>query len=116
MAHSNKTPVNSDNAYLFAIKTMQTSPKQDETAPSLIRFPSRFPIKIIGVSGDGLVDAVTATARRFDPAFDPRTVELRPSKSGSYLGLTIYVTATSKAQLDALYQVLSTHPAVRVVL
>ena len=36
--------------------------------------------------------------------------------SNNYLGLTLTVTATSRAQLDALYQALTSHPMVKVVL
>ena len=83
---------------------------------SLIEYPSAFPIKVMGAQVDGFVEAVVAVARRFDPAFDEATVELRPSKAGNYLGITITVTATSRAQLDELYRTLSTHPMVKVVL
>jgi putative lipoic acid-binding regulatory protein len=55
-------------------------------------------------------------ARQFDPAFDASTVELRDSKAGKYLGITITVTATSREQLDELYRTLSSHPMVKVVL
>ena len=55
-------------------------------------------------------------ARRFDPSFDPASVELRPSKGDKYLGVTITITATSREQLDELYRTLSTHPMVKVVL
>lgn len=83
---------------------------------SLIEYPSAFPIKVMGAQVEGFVEAVVAVARRFDPAFDAATVELRPSSGGKYLGVTITVTATSREQLDALYRTLSTHPMVRVVL
>ncbi len=48
--------------------------------------------------------------------FDPSTIELRESKGGKYLGITITITATSREQLDELYRTLSTHPMVKVVL
>ena len=51
-----------------------------------------------------------------DPAFDASTIELRESKGGNYLGVTITITATSREQLDELYRTLSTHPMVKVVL
>ena len=70
----------------------------------------------MGLQADGLVHAVTSIARAFDPVFDASTVELRPSKGGKYLGITITVTATSREQLDELYRTLSTHPMVKVVL
>jgi len=84
--------------------------------PSLIDYPSAFPIKVMGAAVEGFEDAVIAVARRFDPTFDAATLERRPSKGGKYLGLTITVTATSREQLDELYRTLSTHPMVRVVL
>jgi uncharacterized protein len=83
---------------------------------SLIEYPSAFPIKVMGAHVDGFVDAVVAIAQRFDPGFDAATVELRPSKAGNYLGITVTVTATSREQLDELYRTLSTHPMVKVVL
>jgi hypothetical protein len=85
-------------------------------ADSLIEYPSRFPIKVMGLKVDGLVHAVTTIAHAFDPQFDARTVELRESKGGKYLGVTITVTATSREQLDEIYRTLSTHPMVKVVL
>ena len=83
---------------------------------SLIEYPSRFPIKVMGPKADGFVEAVTRIARQFDPAFDASTVELRDSSAGNYLGITITITATSREQLDELYRTLSTHPMVKVVL
>jgi putative lipoic acid-binding regulatory protein len=44
------------------------------------------------------------------------TIELRESKGGKYLGVTVTITATSREQLDELYRTLSTHPMVKVVL
>lgn len=83
---------------------------------SLIEYPSQFPIKVMGLNVEGLVAAITHIARSADPAFDASTIELRESKGGKYLGVTITVTATSRQQLDALYQSLSDHPMVKVVL
>ena len=83
---------------------------------SLIEYPSRFPIKVMGANVDGFVHAVTMIARQFDPAFDAASVELRDSKAGNYLGVTITVTVVSREQLDELYRTLSTHPMVKVVL
>jgi uncharacterized protein len=83
---------------------------------SLIEYPSAFPIKVMGENVDGFTEAVLHVARRFDPAYDPATLEVRPSSGGRYLGLTLTVTATSREQLDELYRTLSTHPMVKVVL
>ena len=95
------------------------TPKLSQVIPpeqSLIEYPLQFPIKVMGAKVDGLVHAITLIAMQFDPAFDATTVELRESKGGKYLGVTITITATSRAQLDELYRTLSTHPMVKVVL
>lgn len=84
--------------------------------PSLINYPCAFPIKVMGAHVEGFVDAIVHVARQFDPAFDPATVQTRPSRAGNYLGITITITATSREQLDELYRTLSSHPMVRVVL
>ena len=86
------------------------------TNESLIVYPSQFPIKVMGTRVDGFVHAVTTIALQFDPSFDASTIELRESKGGKYLGVTITVTATSREQLDELYRTLSRHPMVKVVL
>jgi len=92
------------------------APPQDPRKESLIRYPSSFPIKVMGPKVDGFVNAITRIARQFDPGFDASTVELRDSSAGKYLGITITITATSREQLDELYRTLSTHPMVKVVL
>jgi putative lipoic acid-binding regulatory protein len=95
---------------------MSTQMQEIPAAQSLIDYPCRFPIKVMGENADGFVHAVTGIARRFDPAFDAAAIELRPSSGARYLGVTITVNATSRAQLDELYRTLSTHPMVKVVL
>jgi putative lipoic acid-binding regulatory protein len=99
--------------------TISSSPPPHSLDPrkdSLIEYPSRFPIKVMGAKADGFVNAVTQIARQFDPSFDASTVELRDSSAGNYLGITITVTATSREQLDDLYRALTSHPMVKVVL
>jgi putative lipoic acid-binding regulatory protein len=87
-------------------------PRQD----TLIAYPSVFPIKVMGVMVDGFAEAMCQVALQFDPGFDPATIELRPSKGGNYLGVTLNITATSREQLDDLYRALTSHPLVKIVL
>ena len=91
-------------------------PDTDPRKDSLIEYPSRFPIKVMGANVEGFVHAVTALAQRFDPSFDAATIESRNSSAGKYLGVTITITATSRAQLDDLYRALTAHPLVKIVL
>lgn len=92
--------------------TPSTDPRKD----SLIEYPSRFPIKVMGLKADGFVHTITELARRFDPDFDAASIELRESSGGKYLGVTITITATSREQLDDLYRALSGHPMVKMAL
>ena len=88
----------------------------DPRKDSLIEYPCRFPSKVMGAMVDGFADALAEVAREFDPDFDAATMELRPSKGGNYLGVTITITATSREQLDGLYLRLTGHPMVKIVL
>lgn len=96
--------------------THSTSATPDPRKDSLIEYPSRFPIKVMGAKAPGFVEAIVALAHRHDPQFDEATVELRDSRAGNYQGVTITITATSREQLDDLYRALTGHPLVKVVL
>jgi putative lipoic acid-binding regulatory protein len=96
--------------------TSPSIPPENIGTESLIEYPSLFPIKVMGLKAEGLIDAVRVIAEQFDPTFDVANIELRESSGGKYLGVTITVTATSRVQLDDLYRTLSSHPMVKVVL
>ena len=83
---------------------------------SLIEYPCAFPIKVMGQANDNLATTVLEIVCRHDPDFDGASMEMRASSGGKYVSLTCTVTATSRAQLDALYRELSGHPLVKVVL
>ena len=90
--------------------------QQAQTRQTLIEYPCDFPIKVMGSNVDGFAAAIALVVVQFDPGFDASTIEVRPSKGGNYLGLTITVRATSRPQLDELYRTLTTHPMVKMVL
>jgi uncharacterized protein len=98
-----------------AALTDNASAPQD-AIDSLITYPCLFPIKVMGAKVDGFLEAMVEVCRSFDPELNSSTIEQRPSKSGNYLGLTLNVNTTSRAQLDALYRALSTHSMVKIVL
>jgi putative lipoic acid-binding regulatory protein len=83
---------------------------------SLIEYPCDFPIKILGHMQDGFAQAVLDVVRRHAPEFDAASVEMKTSKKGKYLSMTCQIRATSREQLDALYQELCDHPMVVMVL
>ena len=71
---------------------------------SLIDYPCDFPIKVMGKAQQGFAQAVTEIVLRHDPDFQVASMEMRSSKAARYLSLTCTVRATSRQQLDALYQ------------
>jgi len=81
-----------------------------------LAFPTPFPIKVMGRREGGFAQGVLQIVLRHAPDFEPASMEMRPSRQGRYLSLTVTVNATSREQLDALYQDLCDHPAVVMVL
>jgi len=88
----------------------------DARKESLIEYPSRFPIKVMGANVAELVPGLIEVTKQFDADFEGASVELRPSRAGKYLGVTLTINATSREQLDDLYRALTSHPLVKVVL
>ncbi|HYR05492.1 MAG TPA: DUF493 domain-containing protein [Gallionella sp.] len=83
---------------------------------SLLEYPSDFPIKIFGLQQAGFAQAVLEVVNRHDPEFTAATMEMRASRNARYLSLTCTIRATSREQLDALYQELCDHPSIVMVL
>jgi hypothetical protein len=87
-----------------------------EDRPSLLAYPCEFPMKIMGRREGGFAQGVMEIVLRHAPDFQPASMEMRPSRHGKYLSLTVVINARSREQLDALYQDLCDHPAVVMVL
>lgn len=83
---------------------------------SLIEYPSDFPIKVFGQSQQGFIQAVTEVILLHDSDFSASSIEMRNSKNARYVSLTCTVRATSREQLDAIYQALCDHPLVVMAL
>ncbi|TXT25111.1 MAG: hypothetical protein FD134_1187 [Gallionellaceae bacterium] len=83
---------------------------------SLIEYPCDFPIKVMGLSRQGFAQAVAEVVVRHDPEFSTASMQMRSSSGARYVSLTCTVRATSREQLDALYQELCDHPMVVMVL
>ena len=83
---------------------------------SLLSYPCPFPLKVMGRKQHGFAQQVMEIVKKHAPDYDAATMEMRPSRQGTYLSLTVTINATSREQLDALYQELCDHPAVVMVL
>jgi putative lipoic acid-binding regulatory protein len=87
-----------------------------ESGQSLLDFPTSFPIKIMGRREGGFAQSVMEIVLKHAPDFQPATMEMRPSRQGKYISLTVTIEARSREQLDALYRELCDHPGVVMVL
>jgi len=94
---------------------MNELPEKELTA-SLIEYPCEFPLKIFGLQQPGFAQAVLEVVTKHDPGFTAASIEMRASKNARYLSLTCTIQATSREQLDALYQELCDHPSIVMVL
>lgn len=82
---------------------------------TLLEFPCPFAIKAMGKNNLEFDLLVIEIVRRHVPE-DEKAVTSRPSKDGNYLAVTVLIEATSKQQLDAIYQDLTDHPQVLMAL
>jgi putative lipoic acid-binding regulatory protein len=83
---------------------------------SLLKFPAKFPVKIMGKDEPGFHDAVAEILARHVTAEHTLSVTKQPSKEGRFVSITVTIQAQSKAQLDALYRDLSAHQLVLMAL
>lgn len=83
---------------------------------SLIEYPCDFPLKILGNTQPGFAQAILGVVKQHAPDFDAASLTMKTSKKGKYLSVTCVIRATSREQLDALYQALCDHPMVVMVL
>lgn len=88
----------------------------DNEQQSLIEYPCDFPIKVMGRAEPDFVQTVREIVTRHDPTIDDAAIEVRSSREGSYLSVTATIRATSREQLDRVYQELCDHPRVTMVL
>ncbi len=76
----------------------------DPENESPLQFPCEFPIKAMGKNDCDLDMVVVEIVRRHVPDLTEGAVSSRASTHGKYVSVTVIVNATSRAQLDAIYQ------------
>lgn len=83
---------------------------------SLLEFPCQFAIKLMGRTSPELDVLVVEIVRRHSPDLREGAVTSRPSKAGNYTAITVMVNASSREQLDAIYQDLTASPHILMAL
>ena len=86
------------------------------TNTSLMEFPCRFPVKIIGTNSQNFIDEIKEVAIKHFPEFKDSDLTQKPSQQNNYLALTLTVMAQNQKTLDDLYQDLTKNPNVKMVL
>ena len=92
------------------------SHEQQVSEKSLIEFPCRFPIKVMAQKDERLVPRLFEIISFHDPSLLIEDFSYRESSLGNYLGVTVWVNALNKAQLNNIYLALTGEPMVKVVL
>ena len=88
----------------------------EQQPESALQFPCQFPIKAMGKTSSKLDILIVEIIQRHVQDIPEGALLSRPSKNGKYTSITITIEATSKQQLDAIYQELSDHPDVLMAL
>lgn len=83
---------------------------------TLLEFPCEYPVKAMGETHPQLDNIVVEIVRKHAGDIAEGAVTSKQSSGGKYTSITVIIEATSKKQLDAIYQELSSHEAVKYVL
>lgn len=89
---------------------------EQEQQDTLLEFPCDFAIKAMGETSEELDSIVVEIVRRHVDDIAEGAVSQKQSSGGKFTSVTVTIRATSKPQLDAIYQDLSDHDAIKYVL
>lgn len=77
-----------------------------------LKFPCRFPIKVMGRESSGLAEIALALVSEHVADVSADDIQTRPSRNGKFIAVTITVNALNQEQLDSIYRALTAHEAV----
>jgi len=76
-------------------------------ADSLLEFPCRFPIKAMGRPENEFRDTIVGIISRHTESLSEDHVSEQPSSAGNFVSVTVTINATSRDQLDRIYEELT---------
>lgn len=88
----------------------------EQETETLLEFPCDFAIKAMGPSSEDFDAIVVGIVRNHTDDIAEGAIATKQSSGGKFTSVTVNITATSKAQLDAIYRELSAHELVKYVL
>ena len=83
---------------------------------SLLEFPCKFPIKAMGRDENEFAALATRIILTHAEIYADEAITSNASGSGKFVSVTVTIEATSKAQLDRIYQALTDCEQVLVAL
>jgi hypothetical protein len=87
-----------------------------EVDPPKIEFPCDYPVKVLGSNVEELEAVVLKVFECHAPGFLPGRITRRASREGTFLAITVHITATGKPQLQALHADLMATGLVKMVI
>jgi len=90
--------------------------KREKRQESLIEFPCRFPIKVMGRDESEFEPHVLQIISLHVDDIKPEDVAVRSSSKGRFLAVTVTVDAQSQEQLDRIYRNLTASERILYVL
>jgi putative lipoic acid-binding regulatory protein len=97
-------------------KFTMTESREAKTGNPVLDFPCEYPIKVIGIAGEGLRHRVIDIMRANAGDIDESQITERESSEGRFLSVTVVITATGKPQLDTIFAELKATGIVKMVL
>jgi len=89
---------------------------EQDQQETLLEFPCDYAIKAMGQTSEQLDAVVVEIVRRHVDDIAEGAVSTKQSSGGKFTSITVTIRATSKPQLDAIYQELSSHELIKYVL
>jgi hypothetical protein len=83
---------------------------------SFMTFPCDFPLKIIGKNSPLFVEQVEHIIQKYFSNAEEVQLVSNVSQHGNYIAITATIRVYDQATLDALYQELTQHPDMKMVL
>jgi putative lipoic acid-binding regulatory protein len=84
--------------------------------PSVLEFPTEYPIKIIGRPSDEFRARIHAVVLRYAPGLESERVSERLSGNGNFLSISYQLLAESREQIEALIEELQACDGVMMLL
>jgi len=88
----------------------------DAPDESLLDFPCRFPIKMMGRHGNRFRQVAIQLVETHTGKIPVDDISESSSSNGNFMSITVTIDAQSREQLDNIYQALSDHEEVLVAL